>query len=63
MSKELKKAIIEWLFENEKQHQIINACSTNFNDYIFSKQGNYLIGGEVIHDFIVKAENLIYSDR
>lgn len=61
MSKELKKAIIQWLLENENEWQRTNACRENFRNYIYDSNGNHLIGGEVVSDFVSKAEKLIYS--
>lgn len=60
MLKELKKAIIEWLLENENQWQRVNSCIEKFRNYIYDSEGNFLIGGETVHDFIVAADKLIY---
>ena len=61
MSKELKVAIIKWLLENENEWQRVNACTEAFREYIYSKSGNYLIGGESVAEFIRAADKLIYS--
>jgi hypothetical protein len=61
--KELKKEIILWLFENENVWQRVNACTENFRDYIYDKNGNYLIGGENVADFIRQADNLLYREK
>lgn len=61
MSKELKIAIIKWLLENENQWQRVNACTEVFREYVYNKSGNYLIGGEVVAEFIGAADKLIYS--
>lgn len=61
MYKELKQAVIEWLLENENQWQRVNACRKNFRSYIYDTEGNYLIGGEIVNDFISEADKLIYS--
>lgn len=60
INKELKKAIINWLLENENAWQRTNACMKNFSEYIFNKDGNYLIGGEDVLNFIEKIEKAIY---
>lgn len=60
MNTELKKAIIDWLFNNPNAWQRVNACSEHFRPYIYDEKGNFLISGENIHDFIVKADKLIY---
>lgn len=61
MPKELKAAIIKWLLENENQWQRVNACTEAFREYIYNKNGNYLIGGESVAEFIRAADKLIYS--
>ena len=63
MCKELKKAIIEWLLENENEFQRVSACIDNFRAYIYNADGNYLIGGERVAKFISEANSLLYSDR
>ena len=61
MYKELKAAILKWLLENENQWQRVNACKKAFREYIYDKNGNYLIGGETVAEFIKAADRLIYS--
>lgn len=61
MRKELKKVIIDWLFENENAWQRVNSCTKEFREYIYNKDGNYLIGGEDVARFIASAEKLLYS--
>lgn len=61
MHKELKKAIIEWLLENENRWQRFSSCKQEFRNYIYDDEGNYLIGGEEVSDFIDKADDLIYD--
>ena len=59
MRTELKKAIIDFIFENEKQFQINNAVTEKFRAYIYDADGNYLIGGKDVSEFIDKAIKLI----
>lgn len=61
MHKELKKAIITWLLENENKWQRLNSCTKQFRNYIYDDGGNYLIGGEDVSNFIDKADDLIYK--
>ena len=61
MHNELKKAIIKWLLEHENEWQRLNACTKEFRNYIYDNEGNYLIGGEAVSDFIDKADDLIYD--
>ena len=60
MHKELKRAIINWLFDHENEWQRTNACMKQFRPYIYDENGGYLIGGKEVHDFILAAERLIY---
>jgi len=59
MRTELKKAIIDFIFENEKQFQINNAVTEKFRAYIYDADGNFLIGGKDVSEFIDKAIKLI----
>lgn len=59
MRTELKKAIIDFIFENEKEFQINNAVTEKFRAYIYDADGNFLIGGEDVSEFIYKAIKLI----
>ena len=61
MCKELKQAIINWLLKNENQWQRVNACTEAFREYIYDKNGNYLISGESVVEFIRAADKLIYT--
>ena len=61
MYKELKAAIFQWLLDNENCWQRVNACTEAFREYIYNKDGNYLIGGEIVSDFIKKANILLYG--
>lgn len=48
----LKKTIILWIFENDKNWQLNNATTEQFRAYIYDADGNYLIGGEEVSEFI-----------
>ena len=61
MHKELKKEITKWLFENENRWQRINECTKEFTEYIYKRDGNYLIGGEEVSNFIKELDKVIYS--
>ena len=61
MHKELKKEISIWLFENENQWQRTNSCRDEFTEYIYKKDGSYLIGGEAVSNFITELDKLIYK--
>ena len=59
MKKELKKAIIDFISEKEKEFQLHNATIEKFRPYIYDSNGNYLIGGEDVANFISKAIKIL----
>lgn len=59
MNKELKRAIVNFIFDNEKEFQIVNATMNKFSKYIYDIDGEYLIGGEVVSQFIDDAIELL----
>lgn len=59
MNLELKKAIVNFIFDNSNEFQIINATVNNFKLYIYNDQGNFLIGGEQVSEFISEAIKLL----
>ena len=59
MENELKKAIIEKIFENQNDFQLVNNTIDNFKSYIYNQDGEYLIGGEAVAEFIKQAIDLI----
>ena len=61
MNKQLKQGIINFIFENEKVFQLQSITIGNFKQYIYNSQGNYLIGGEEVAEFIGKAVKLLIN--
>jgi hypothetical protein len=59
MKPQLKKLIIDFIFENEKEFQINNAVTQKFRHYIYNPDGNFLIGGDEVYEFIKDAIKLI----
>jgi len=59
MHNELKKQIINFIFANLNEFQINNATKAKFGPYIYDIQGDYLIGGKDVSEFISKAIELI----
>lgn len=59
MKTELKKAIVNFIFENLNEFQINNATVNKFRPYIYDESGNYLIGGEEVSIFINEAIKLL----
>lgn len=62
MKTELKKAIVDYIFENENEWQLQNSTTRHFRAYIYDAEGNYLIGGEEVADFIKKALTLLQDE-
>lgn len=58
---ELKKTIIDWLFDNKDAWQRVNTCKECFRSYIYNADGNYLISGKEVSDFITEMDKLIYG--
>lgn len=56
---QLKEKIIKYIFDNKDQFQLVNTTITHFREYIYNSKGEYLIGGELIAQFIKKAIDLI----
>lgn len=61
MNTQLKKAIVLWIFENDKEWQLHNATVEKFRLYIYDASGNFLIGGEVVSEFIVNFIKIMKS--
>ena len=59
MNKELKKAIVDYMFNNATDCQLVNTTKDKFRAYIYDAEGEYLIGGETVGDFIREAVKLI----
>jgi len=59
MKKELKQAIVNFIFDNEKVFNLTNFTKEYFKEYIYTSKGEYLIGGEDVSEFINKAIDLI----
>lgn len=52
MNKELRDAIIKVVQENKDEFQIVNYTKGIFKNYIYDQDGNYLIGGQEVAQFI-----------
>ncbi len=59
MRKELKKAIIDFMFENSNEFQLINATIKQFSQYIYTEKGEFCIGGEEVSNFIAACYDLV----
>lgn len=63
MHKELKRAILNWMIDHENEWQRVNVCSEEFRAYIYNADGNYLIGGKEVVEFIRDADKLLYGSK
>ena len=61
--KDLKKAIINWLLDHENEWQRIIACHNAFEQYIFDSNGEFIIGGKDVSEFISKADVLLFGGK
>ena len=52
MNKELKDAIIKTVQENVGEFQLHNTIIEKFRSYIYDSNGDYLISGEKVAQFI-----------
>lgn len=59
MKKELKQAIINFIFDHEKDFQLTNNTIDKFRHYVYTPTGDYLIGGEEVTLFIEDAVKLL----
>ena len=60
---ELKKAIILFMIDNINDSQLVTITQREFYPYIYNSDGNYLIGGEVVSEFIYNAAKLLKDGR
>jgi hypothetical protein len=61
MNLELKKAIVNYIFDNSNEFQIINSVKNKFRLYIYDDKGEYLIGGKHIAEFIEDTIELLIN--
>lgn len=59
MNKELKIAIVNFMFENDKVFQLTNTTTKQFRQYIYTPDGEYCFGGENVSEFIDMTYGLI----
>lgn len=52
MNTELKKAIVNFILDNEKEFQLHNTTKSKFRPYIYDAEGQFLIGGKEVSLFI-----------
>lgn len=62
MNKELKRAIVNFILDNDKEFQIKNYVVGKFRPYIYDQDGDYLIGGEEVLNFIYNQIKLLRNE-
>jgi hypothetical protein len=58
MNKELKKAVFEFMNDNN-DFQLVNSTIGKFRQYIYTEEGNYCFGGEQVVNFIIELNELL----
>lgn len=63
MNTELKRTILLWLLDHGhySDKDRISHCRREFNMYIYDRQGEFLIGGREVSDFISSANAFLYA--
>lgn len=61
MNHDLKKAIVIFMMDNAYQFQLINLTSKEFKQYLYTPKGDYCIGGEKVHEFILSVDKYIIN--
>lgn len=59
MNLNLKKEIVDFMLNNTKEFQLLNKTKENFRPYIYNSNGEYLIGGAEVVEFINEFEKLV----
>ena len=59
MNKELKQAIVNYMFNNATNFQNLNAAPNHFRQYIYTESGEHCSGGKKVHEFILLVDKLI----
>lgn len=60
---ELKKAIVNYMFDNVKTFGLTNATTQEFKQYIYTPEGHYIIGGQEVSDFIEAVDKHIINPQ
>lgn len=59
LNKQLKRAIVNYMFDNAAEFQLINTTTDKFRQYIYTEQGEYCFGGEQVSKFIGDVGRLV----
>ena len=63
MTKKLKRAIFEWLYNHENTWLRLNECVKAFRKYIYTDDGEFddLAGGRKVYEYIKQCDALLYG--
>lgn len=59
MNINLKRAIVDYIFNNYELFGLVNVTNDKFKAYIYDSNGEYLIGGKEVANFIQKVAKLV----
>jgi hypothetical protein len=63
MNIELKKAIVNFMFDNINMFGLTSGTRDKFRQYVYTPEGEYCIGGEEVSEFISSVDkNIIHFD-
>jgi len=62
MNLELKKAIFSFMCDHQKEFQLVNFTIDEFRPYIYNSEGNFLIGGQTVYEFISTIYETIFKN-
>lgn len=63
MKYSLMQTIFNYIIENHDEFNLVNATVNEFRLYIYDGEGEYLIGGEQVYEFITDSVYLIRKGR
>ena len=61
MNRELKKAIMLYMIENDNTFSLVNYTIKHFREYIYNSKGEYLIGWKTVSQFIEDFYKLLHD--
>jgi hypothetical protein len=62
MNLELKKQIFLFMCDHQNEFQLVNFTVSEFRPYIYTPEGNFLIGGETVYEFISTIYETIFKN-
>lgn len=59
MNLELKKAIFNYMADNQNEFQLVNSTTKKFSQYLYTPEGEYCFGGKAVSEFICQVDKLL----